>query len=117
MKILSATMVSTISAALALFAATAHSATFNQTIGDQWKQQCTGQGRYTCCKRKEKQCINDGISDSNCGQRYKQCVKLFRPGRDAFQSKAPGNIGVIEPRSFAPGILVRPMHSGRVILE
>ena len=112
MKISSKTMFAAVAFALGFFAATAHSATFNETIGDQWKKQCAGHGRYTCCKQKEKKCIGDGFGGTNCGQRYKQCVKLFRPGHDASQTDAPGNSGVIKPGRFSPGNLVRPKHSG-----
>ena len=110
-------MFSAVSIALGLFAATAHSATFNETIGDQWKQQCSGQGRYSCCKRKELQCISDGVGGTNCGQRYKQCVKLFRPGHEASQTDALGNAGAIKPGRSTPGGLVRPRQSGGAILK
>ena len=117
MKTRSTTMFSAAALAFGLFSATAHSATFNQTIGDQWKQQCSGQGRYTCCKQKEKACIAEGVGESNCGQRYKQCVKLFRPGREASQTDAPGNAGVFDPGRSTPGGLVRHRFSGSAIMK
>jgi len=92
-------------------------AAIDVTIGNQWKQQCSGHGRYTCCKQKEKQCISDGVGGTTCGLRYKQCVKKFRPEHIGSQSEAPANAGTAMTGKSNPAIVVRPRPTDKKVFQ
>jgi len=92
-------------------------AAIDVTIGNQWKQQCTGHGRYTCCKQKEKQCIADGVGGTTCGSRYKQCVKKFRPEHVGTRTEAPANAGNAVTGKSHQAIVVRPKQTGTKVFH
>lgn len=52
----------------------------NDTLGDQWAEQCKKEGlpggRYGCCQTKESECTG---RTADCSARYKRCIKVLRP--------------------------------------
>jgi hypothetical protein len=112
LTIASKTTITAFVLSLTLFGSNSFAAPYDVVIGGQWKEQCSGQGRYTCCKKKEKACIADEIGGNHCGLRYKQCVKKFLPGHAGSQSNAPDTSTLAPPDSSRGSILVRPKAKG-----